>query len=77
MGDEEKARTYGYILPAVWSAVQAAGRAVRGPEDRAIVLLADDRYKRLRRLLPRWFVERVEGEAAVHDISILLEGETR
>jgi hypothetical protein len=35
VGDEDKARLYGVILPGLWSALQAAGRAIRGPEDSA------------------------------------------
>jgi len=53
MGDERRAHVHGVILPAVFSAVQAAGRAVRGPGDRALVLMVDDRYKPLTRFLPR------------------------
>jgi DNA excision repair protein ERCC-2 len=53
VGDKEKAWEYGVALPAVWKVVQAAGRAVRRPEDFAVVLLVDDRYERLRPLLPR------------------------
>lgn len=51
---------HGVALPAVYSAVQAAGRAVRGPEDRAVVLMADSRYPGLLKHMPRWFYERVE-----------------
>jgi Rad3-related DNA helicase len=39
VGDEDKARLYGVILPGLWSALQAAGRAVRGPEDSADIYL--------------------------------------
>jgi Rad3-related DNA helicase len=53
LGDKEKAWRYAVALPAVWKVVQAAGRAVRGPEDSAIILLVDDRYQHLRPLLPR------------------------
>ncbi|MEM0455361.1 MAG: helicase C-terminal domain-containing protein [Nitrososphaerota archaeon] len=53
LGDEDSARLHGLVLPAVYSAVQAAGRAIRGPEDNALVLLVDDRYRRLLPLLPR------------------------
>ncbi|MEM4328030.1 MAG: helicase C-terminal domain-containing protein, partial [Candidatus Caldarchaeum sp.] len=72
LGDD--AKLYGVVLPAVYSAVQAAGRAVRGPEDRALVLLIDDRYRRLVNLLPRWFRERVEDRSVnVSELPILLE----
>ena len=49
----DNARLYGIILPGLWSALQAAGRAVRGPEDRATILLVDDRYQRLVKPMPR------------------------
>ena len=51
--EEDEAWLHGFVLPALFVAVQAAGRAVRGPEDRALVLLIDDRYRRLLPLLPR------------------------
>jgi len=53
LGDEKKAKLYGVVLPGLWSALQAAGRAVRGPDDRATVLLVDDRYQKLIHLMPR------------------------
>jgi Rad3-related DNA helicase len=53
LGDEKKAKLYGVILPGLWSALQAAGRAIRGPEDSADVYLIDDRYRPLARFLPR------------------------
>jgi DNA excision repair protein ERCC-2 len=53
VGDEGKAKLYGIILPGLWSALQAAGRAIRGPEDSAGVYLIDDRYRTMIRLLPR------------------------
>jgi DNA excision repair protein ERCC-2 len=53
LGDEGKAKLYGVILPGLWSALQAAGRAIRGPEDSADVYLIDDRYRTMVRLLPR------------------------
>jgi Rad3-related DNA helicase len=43
IGSEDKARLYGVILPGLWSALQAAGRAIRGPEDSATVYLIDNR----------------------------------
>lgn len=70
--DEKRARIYGYILPALWSAIQAAGRAIRGPGDWALVLLADDRYKPLLRLFPKWFSERVVDFRELEDLPIIL-----
>jgi DNA excision repair protein ERCC-2 len=72
LGDEKKARVYGQIIPAVWSAIQAAGRAVRGPNDKATVFLVDDRYRLLLRLLPRWFSERIVRTISLNDLGIAL-----
>jgi len=74
LGDEKKARIYGQIIPAVWSAIQAAGRAIRGPSDRATIFLVDDRYRPLLRLLPRWFGERIAGTLRFEDLAIAVEG---
>ncbi len=72
--DEEGAWLHGVALPALFSAVQAAGRAVRGPEDRALVLMCDDRYKRLVKYLPRWFRERVsDSPVKLNDVPMVLE----
>ena len=48
---------YAYLYPGLQKVVQAAGRVIRGPEDRGIVYLIDDRYRRppVQRLLPRWW----------------------
>jgi Rad3-related DNA helicase len=53
VGDKEKAWRYAMALPAIWKVVQAAGRAVRKPDDFAVVLLTDDRYRTLLPLFPR------------------------
>ena len=53
VGSEDKARLFGVVLPGLWAALQAAGRAIRGPEDSADVYLIDDRYRPLARFLPR------------------------
>jgi Rad3-related DNA helicase len=72
--DEDGAWLHGVALPALFSAVQAAGRAVRGPEDRAFVLMADDRYRRLLKFLPRWFRERVSDQPVkLNDVPMVLE----
>jgi Rad3-related DNA helicase len=75
LGDEGKARVYGQIIPAVWSAIQAAGRAVRGPSDRATIFLVDYRYRPLLRLLPRWFSERIVRAIRFNDLPIVIERE--
>ncbi|MDJ0270990.1 MAG: hypothetical protein NYU39_00160 [Aigarchaeota archaeon] len=67
-------RLHGLVLPALFSAVQAAGRAVRGPADRALVLLVDDRYRRLTRHFPRWFGELVADKPVkLSDVPIILD----
>jgi Rad3-related DNA helicase len=52
-GDENRAKLHGIVLPGLWAALQAAGRAIRGPEDSADIFLIDDRYRTMIRLLPR------------------------
>lgn len=37
-------RAYGYIYPAMNKVLQALGRGIRGPEDKCVVLLLDERY---------------------------------
>jgi DNA excision repair protein ERCC-2 len=75
LGSEDKARLYGVILPGLWSALQAAGRAIRGPEDSATVYLLDSRYRKLMRLFPRWFREKIEERPVrLEDLPIELEG---
>ncbi|MEM2813556.1 MAG: ATP-dependent DNA helicase [Candidatus Methanomethylicia archaeon] len=54
----EKGKLYSYILPAIWKASQAAGRAIRGHEDKGIVVYLDRRYKRYIDLLPEWLKPR-------------------
>jgi len=75
VGLEDRARLYGVILPGLWSALQAAGRAIRGPEDSATVYLLDSRYRKLMRLFPRWFREKIEERPVrLEDLPIELEG---
>lgn len=50
----EKGRLYGYILPAIWKSIQAAGRIIRGPDDKGVIVYLDRRYKRYVDLLPHW-----------------------
>ncbi|MHA1596206.1 MAG: helicase C-terminal domain-containing protein [Candidatus Asgardarchaeia archaeon] len=55
----KKAKLYGYVIPAIYKAAQTAGRVVRSPEDRGVILLMDKRYlwPYYRNLLPRWLRE--------------------
>jgi DNA excision repair protein ERCC-2 len=54
---------HAYLFPGLQKVVQAAGRVIRGPEDRGVVVLMDDRFARpeVRGLLPPWWhIERFE-----------------
>ncbi|WP_043529446.1 ATP-dependent DNA helicase [Litchfieldella xinjiangensis] len=48
---------YTYHLPGLTKVVQAAGRVIRSPDDRGVVVLIDDRFARtdVQVLLPRWW----------------------
>ncbi|MBD3896694.1 ATP-dependent DNA helicase [Halomonas sp. ML-15] len=48
---------YAYRYPGLTKVVQAAGRVIRGPEDRGVVVLLDDRFGEARNqaLLPAWW----------------------
>ena len=48
---------HAYLFPGLQKVVQAAGRVIRGPDDRGVVVLMDDRFGRpeVRGLLPRWW----------------------
>ncbi|MDT8895603.1 ATP-dependent DNA helicase [Halomonas sp. I1] len=48
---------YTYRVPGMIKVVQAAGRVIRGPDDRGVVVLMDDRFARAenRGLLPDWW----------------------
>jgi DNA excision repair protein ERCC-2 len=58
-----KGRLYGYQLPALRSASQAAGRSVRRLEDRGAIVFLDDRYATpyCSRLLPNWIIENLKS----------------
>ena len=48
---------HAYLFPGLQKVVQAAGRVIRGPDDRGVVVLMDDRFARpeVRGLLPAWW----------------------
>ncbi|SAL71272.1 ATP-dependent DNA helicase [Caballeronia telluris] len=48
---------YTYLFPGLQKVVQAAGRVIRGPDDRGVLYLIDDRFARpdVQRLLPAWW----------------------
>ena len=49
--------------------MQAAGRVIRGPLDRGVLYLIDDRFARaeVRRLLPAWWQVKVLRQRDLHD----------
>jgi DNA excision repair protein ERCC-2 len=53
--DEERGLYYGYINPAMNKVTQALGRCIRSQNDRAVVVLMDERFKwdRYKRSLPK------------------------
>ncbi|WP_250453627.1 ATP-dependent DNA helicase [Caballeronia sp. ATUFL_M2_KS44] len=55
---------YTYLFPGLQKVVQAAGRVIRGPQDRGVLYLIDDRFARgeVRRLLPAWWQVKVVHE---------------
>ena len=53
----EKGRLYGYVIPALWTSLQASGRGIRGPNDVCLLIFADKRYLKLKKLLPTWISE--------------------
>lgn len=59
-----KGRDYAYEMPAISRVLQAAGRAIRGPEDRAAILLLDERFawSRYARAFPPDFRPRLVEE---------------
>ncbi len=48
---------YTYLYPGLQKVVQAAGRVIRGVEDRGVVVLIDDRFaeRKIQQLLPAWW----------------------
>ena len=67
----KKGRFYGYHLPAMRSASQAAGRSIRTLEDRGAIVFLDNRYATpyCYRLLPSWIAENLKK---VDDVEGLL-----
>ena len=48
---------YTYLFPGMQKVVQAAGRVIRGQDDRGVVMLIDDRFaeRKIQQLLPAWW----------------------
>ncbi|WP_244816310.1 ATP-dependent DNA helicase [Caballeronia sp. Lep1P3] len=57
---------YTYLFPGLQKVVQAAGRVIRGPQDRGVLYLIDDRFAHaeVRRLLPAWWNVKVLRKSA-------------
>jgi DNA excision repair protein ERCC-2 len=53
---EKKGRLYGYIIPAIRRAAQAAGRPIRSINDKGLILFLDERfsYGYITKLMPLW-----------------------
>jgi DNA excision repair protein ERCC-2 len=58
-----KGKEYGYVLPAMRKASQAAGRPFRNLDDRGVVVFMDYRYstRYLANLLPEWIRSRLKS----------------
>ncbi|HRO60004.1 MAG TPA: helicase C-terminal domain-containing protein, partial [Burkholderiaceae bacterium] len=61
-----KGYDYIYLYPGLRKVVQAAGRVIRSEQDRGVVFLIDDRYRRakVRALLPQWWQVRAAPREA-------------
>nr|MDO8063188.1 ATP-dependent DNA helicase [Candidatus Freyrarchaeum guaymaensis] len=71
---EEKGRYYAYIVPALLRASQSLGRAIRSEGDRALFILADERYEERTyfKLLPDYVKENV-GAVNLEDAEEAME----
>jgi Rad3-related DNA helicase len=58
---------YGYLYPGIRKVVQAAGRVIRNHDDRGVLYLIDDRYKRtdVAKLLPSWWHQPVDMDSTM------------
>jgi DNA excision repair protein ERCC-2 len=68
-----RGRAYGYTYPAMSKVLQAMGRGIRGPTDKCVVLLLDERYNTppYRQLLPEEAVVVATREPALTAASFL------
>jgi len=53
-------RLYAYVIPALWSALQAAGRGIRGPNDVCTIIFMDRRFAKLKQLIPTWLLSQMK-----------------
>ncbi|MEM1574394.1 MAG: ATP-dependent DNA helicase [Nitrososphaerota archaeon] len=56
-----KGKLYAYVIPALWSSLQAAGRGIRGPNDICMIIFMDQRFKKLKKLIPLWMRSQMEN----------------
>jgi DNA excision repair protein ERCC-2 len=56
-----KGKLYAYIIPALWSSLQAAGRGIRGPNDVCMIIFMDQRFTKLRKLIPLWIKSQMKN----------------
>ena len=78
----DQAFKYATIMPCSIAIAQSAGRLIRGPEDKGLVVLMDSRAARsFKRYLPHDWVERMRQrlslDAIVQDIKAFMEGVVR
>lgn len=55
-----KGRLYAYVIPALWSSLQAAGRGIRGPSDICTIIFMDRRFAKLKQLIPTWLLSQMK-----------------
>ncbi len=56
-----KGKLYAYIIPAIWSSLQAAGRGIRGPNDICMIIFMDKRFSKLKSLIPIWIRSQIKN----------------
>jgi len=70
----EKGKKYSYIVPAIYKAAQTAGRVVRTPEDRGVIVFLDKRYlwNYYRDILPNWLKRNIKTISSPMQLSRLI-----
>lgn len=56
-----KGKLYAYIIPAIWSSLQAAGRGIRGANDICMIIFMDKRFLKLKSLIPIWIRSQIKN----------------
>lgn len=69
-----KGKLYSYVIPAIYKASQTAGRVIRSPEDRGVILLVDKRYLwgYYRELLPMWLRKNIIRISSPHEAKAMI-----